>query len=171
MMVVLIIVVVIAAFLGFSATKPGDFAIRRSTTIKAGPEKIQPLIADFHKWGGWSPWEKIDADLKRTYEGSPSGVGAIYGWEGKKAGTGRMEITGATPTEVKIDLDFLKPMKASNKTVFAMEPSGGETKLTWTMSGQQPFMAKVMSTFFSMDKLVGKDFEAGLAGLKTLAEG
>src|SRR6185369_13339864 len=109
-------------------------------------------------------YESLDSDLKRTYGGAESGVGAIYSWEGKKAGAGRMEIIGATPPNlISIKLDFAKPFQASNVAEFSMRPQGGGTQVTWSMTGPQPFIAKLMGVFFNMDKLVGKDFETGLA--------
>lgn len=171
--VLAILVVVVVAILVFAAMKPSSFRVQRSASIQAPPEKIFPLIADFHNWPLWSPWEKIDPDLKRTHGGSPSGKGAIYEWEGnKKVGSGRMEITDATPpTKMFIKLDFLKPFEAHNTTEFTLEPQGNSTNVIWLMHGPQPFMLKVMTTLFlNMDKVVGKDFENGLASMKSVAE-
>ena len=152
--------------------KPGDFRIERSATINAPAEKIFPLIADFHNWANWSPWEQLDPQLRRTYSGSPSGLGAVYEWEGnKKVGQGRMEITEAQPpAKITIKLDFLKPFEAHNTAEFALTGQGSSTDVTWAMIGQKPLMLKVMSAFMDMDKMVGKDFESGLANMKALAE-
>ncbi|HEV8269019.1 MAG TPA: SRPBCC family protein, partial [Thermoanaerobaculia bacterium] len=129
---------------------------------------------DFHKWEAWSPWEKIDPTMKRDIGGAPSGKGAVYAWEGKgKAGAGRMEITDVSPSKVSIKLDFLKPMKSSNTVDFTLRPQNDPapaTNVTWEMNGPMLFAGKVMSLFFDMDKMVGKDFEAGLANLKAAAE-
>jgi uncharacterized protein YndB with AHSA1/START domain len=171
--IIVAIVVLLAALLGYAATKPNSFQIQRSANFKAPPEKIFALINDFHQWPGWSPWEKLDPEMKRTHSGTASGLGAIYEWEGnKKVGKGRMEITESTsPTKIVINLDFLKPFEAHNTTVFALQSQSDSTSVTWTMHGQQPFMFKVMTTYFmNMDKLVGKDFETGLANMKTIAE-
>jgi hypothetical protein len=170
--VVALLVFAIAVVLIIAATKPDGFRIQRKANFKAPPEKIFPEIIDFHKWGAWSPWEKIDPNLKRTYNGAASGQGAIYEWEGnKQVGKGRMEIMQATPSsKIAIKLDFLKPFEAHHTAEFSLEPDGGSSNVTWAMIGRQPFLLKVMSVFFSMDKMVGKDFEAGLANLKAITE-
>jgi Polyketide cyclase / dehydrase and lipid transport len=154
------------------ADSASTFVVERSTIVAATPEKIFPLLQDFHHWVEWSPWEGIDPNLQRTYSGPESGVGASYAWVGsRKVGSGRMEIVGATPTDsVDIELAFLKPFKAENHTRFQLQWSGTNTTVTWTMSGKKTLMSKVMGIFMSMDKLIGKDFEKGLAQLKTLAE-
>jgi uncharacterized protein YndB with AHSA1/START domain len=172
LVIVGIVVVLLAALLGYAATKPDEFRIQRTGNINVPPEKVFPLINDFHNWGSWSPWEKMDPAMKRTHAGASSGKGAVYAWEGnKKVGQGRMEIVEASPpSKVVIQLDFLKPFEAHNTAVFTLEPQGGGTNVTWAMFGRQPFMLKVMSTFCSMDKMVGKDFEAGLANLKAVTE-
>ena len=143
-----------------------------AATIKAAPEKIFPLINDFHRWSAWSPWEKMDPNLKRTHSGAASGKGAVYEWEGnKKVGQGRMEIVESTPpSRVQIKLDFFKPFEAHNTAEFTLAGEGGATNVTWAMHGSMPYMMKVMSVFMNMDKMVGKDFEAGLASMKGLAE-
>jgi carbon monoxide dehydrogenase subunit G len=172
LIVVGLLVIVVAAVLGFAATKPDAFRIQRSASIKAAPEKIFALINDFHRWGSWSPWEKLDPALKRTYSGAANGQGAVYEWEGnKKVGKGRMEITSTTPpSKITIKLDFLKPFEAHNTAEFTLESQGDSTNVTWAMEGRLPYMFKVMTLFGSMDKMVGKDFEAGLANLKSLTE-
>ncbi|MEO7454894.1 MAG: SRPBCC family protein [Gemmatimonadaceae bacterium] len=172
MVFVYVIGAAIAAFLGYVATRPGDFRIQRSLRINATPERIYPHIADFHKWTAWSPWENIDPALTRTYSGAESGVGAAYAWQGnKKVGEGSMEITKASaPHDLTIKLDFLKPFEAHNTTQFTLAPSGGATDVTWAMYGPSAFMSKMMGVFFNMEKFVGGDFEKGLAGLKTVAE-
>ena len=169
----IVVAVVVAAILVMAALKPPRFRVHRSTVIDATPERIFPLIADFRKWRSWSPWEGLDPDLKRTYEGAETGRGAVYRWDGnKQAGAGRMEITEATPPRrVVIDLAFTRPFEARNTTEFDLAGHGEATEVTWTMHGPQPFMFRVMSVFMSMDKMVGGDFERGLAGLKAVAEG
>jgi hypothetical protein len=166
------VLVLLAALLGFAATKPDTFRVRRATSIKAQPEKVFALINDFHQWTAWSPWEKLDPALKRAYSGAASGKGAVYEWEGnKKVGKGRMEITDApSPSKVTIKLDFLSPFEAHNTAEFALDAKAGSTDVTWAMYGPSPFIMKVMSLFVSMDRMVGKDFEAGLANLKAVAE-
>lgn len=152
-------------------TRPDTFRVERSIQIAAAPETVLALIEDFRNWTQWSPYEKMDADLKRSYSGASAGVGAVYDWEGKKTGVGRMAITRADPSRVLIDLDFFKPMKANNKAEFTLEPQGGGTRVTWAMTGANTFMSKVMGLFFSMDRFVGGQFENGLADLKAAAEG
>ena len=170
--IAIIIAVVVIAVLILAAMKPDTFRVVRSTTIKAPPERIFPLIADFRNWSAWSPWEKMDPALKRTYSGAAEGKGAVYEWEGnKKVGKGRMEIIDAPPSEkVAIKLDFLKPFEAHNTAEFTLQPRGETTDVTWVMHGPNLFIGKVMSVFISMDRMVGKDFEAGLANLKAAAE-
>ncbi|CAN7563290.1 SRPBCC family protein [Variovorax sp. LjRoot84] len=171
--IVIAIVVLLAALLGWAATKPDTFRVERSTTIKAPPGKILPLISDFRNWRAWSPYENLEPEMKRTLSGPPSGKGAVYAWEGEgKAGAGRMEITEvvAPASRVKIQLDFSKPFESHNTAEFTMQPEGDATKLTWAMYGPNPYMAKLMQVFFDMDTMVGKDFETGLGNLKTAAE-
>jgi len=166
------VVVLIAAVLVFAATRPDNFRVERATSVKAPPEKIFPLITDLHSWGAWSPWEKKDPAMKRTYSGAPSGKGAVYAWEGNsKVGEGRMEITDVTPpSKVTIKLDFVKPMEGHNIAEFKLEPKGDSTNVTWTMYGPTAYVAKVMGIFVSMDEMIGKEFETGLANLRTVAE-
>lgn len=148
------------------------YAVERSARIDAPPSRVYDLVADFHNWPSWSPWEDLDPQLKRTYSGAESGTGALYAWSGnRKAGKGRMEITEATqPSRVQIDLEFEKPWKARNDTWFTIEPEGTGSHVTWSMTGQKTFMTKVMGLFKSMDSFIGSDFEKGLARLKTATE-
>jgi uncharacterized protein YndB with AHSA1/START domain len=170
--IAIVLAIAIAAVLILAATKPDSFSVRRATTINAPAEKVFPLIADFHEWRKWSPWEDRDPELKRTYGGAERGKGAVYAWEGNKnVGSGRMEILEANaPSQVTIQLDFLKPFEAHNIAEFTMLPQGNATNLNWAMSGPAPFMSKVMQVFMSFDKMIGKDFEAGLAKIKSTAE-
>jgi len=170
--IAIVIAVAIAVILILAATKPDTFRIERSTTINAPAEKIFAVLSDFHQWTGWSPWEHKDPALKRNFSGAERGKGAIYGWEGdKNVGTGRMEILEANaPSKLVIKLDFFKPFEAHNTAEFTMLPQGNATNVHWVMHGPAPFMSKVMGVFMSFDKLVGKDFEAGLANLKQLTE-
>ncbi len=161
----------IATVLIMAANKPDGFRIERATSIKAPPEQVFALINDFRAWAAWSPWEKIDAVLKRTYSGPASGKGAVYAWEGKKAGVGRMEIVESVPaSRIAITLDFVKPMEAHNRVDFTLAPRGETTYVTWVMQCETPFLAKIFHVFVDMDRMVGKDFEAGLASLKTITE-
>lgn len=167
-----ILVVGIAAIMIVAAGRPDTFHVQRATNIKAPPEKIFPLIADFQAWDGWSPWEKKDPAMKRNFSGAASGKGAVYEWEGnKEVGQGRMEIADAlSPSKVVINLDFVKPFEGHNVATFTLEPQGDTTNVTWSMDGESPFIAKVIGVFCDMDSMVGKEFETGLANLKALAE-
>ena len=148
------------------------FEVSRSTSIAAPPEKILGLVNDFHEWRKWSPWEDIDPNLQRTYSGADAGVGARYAWKGnRKAGQGAIEITASTPHRVDVALSFVKPFKADNDVVLAITPAGDGSEVTWTMTGEQKGLAALFGKIVSMDRLVGKDFEKGLARLKTAAEG
>ncbi len=167
-----LLVLGVGVVLILAATKPDTFRIQRSASITAPREKIFALINDFHNWGVWSPWEKKDPDMRRTFSGAPSGQGAAYAWEGdKNVGKGRMEITEAvSPSKVALKLDFEKPFEAHNTVAFMFEPRGDATNVTWGMQGPTPFFAKIIHVFISMDKMVGKDMEQGLANLKAAAE-
>jgi len=167
-----LIAIAVIALLGLAATRPDKFVVTRTATIKARPEVLSAMVEDFHQWGLWSPWEKIDPDMTRTYGGPTKGVGATYAWVGNgKVGSGNMEIKAVTPgREVVFDLHFIKPFKADNVGRFDFLPEGDATLVTWSMEGASPFMAKVMGLFFDMDTVVGKDFEAGLANMKAEAE-
>lgn len=168
----LIIVVLIVALLIYAATRPDTFRLQRSTTIHAPADKVFPFINDFHHWPSWSPWEKMDPTMKKTHSGSPQGKGALYEWEGNnQVGTGGMEIVESMPpSRILIKLDFLKPFEAHNFAEFTVEPQGGATNVTWAMYGPQPFMAKVMNVFGMTERMVGPQFETGLANLKTISE-
>ena len=170
--IAIVIVVLMAVVLGLAAMKPDTFRVQRAASIKAPPDKVFGLVNDFRQWGQWSPWEKLDPDLKRTFSGAPSGKGAVYEWTGnKKVGAGRMEITEPTPpNKLVIKLDFIRPFEGHNIAEFTLEPQGDATQLSWVMHGPTPFVSKVMQVFVSMDALIGKDFEAGLANLKAIAE-
>jgi hypothetical protein len=175
--VAVVLVIAIGIVLAFAATKPNTFRVRRVATINASPERIFPLINDFHQWATWSPWEGKDPSMKRSYSGAVNGKGAVYGWDGNKnVGTGRMEILESQilerswPAKIVIKLDFLKPFEAHNMAEFTLLPQGETTIVTWEMHGPTPFMSKVMQVFMSMDNMVGKDFETGLANLKRLTE-
>lgn len=170
--VVAVIVVAVAGILVFASTKPDTFRIERSATINAPAEKIFPLVSDLHGWSSWSPWERMDPNMKRTYSGPTGGVGAIYEWDGNdQVGQGRMEIVEATaPSNVAIKLNFIKPFQAENRAEFKLVPQGETTNVTWSMAGQNTFPCKVMQTFCDMDAMCGKEFDAGLANLKTATE-
>ena len=166
------ILTAIVLLLVYAWFKPKTFRVERSTVINAPPEKVYKNVADFRNWLSWSPWEGLDPDLKRTYAGADEGLGAIYSWEGnKKVGAGRMELTEANPkTGVSLNLDFFRPFKASNITDITFAPEGNGTRVNWAMYGPHPFVMRLMTVFVSMDKMVGGDFERGLAKLKSVSE-
>ncbi len=166
-----IIVLGVLGLVAYASTKPDEFRVSRSTTINAPPEKIAASIQDFHAWSAWSPFEKLDPELKRTFSGPEAGKGAVYAWEGdSKAGEGRMEILEADPSKILIKLDFTRPFEAHNTTEFTLVPEGGNTRVTWSMYGPSSLVTKIMDVCFGIDKGVGKEFEAGLVSLKALAE-
>lgn len=168
---VAIIVIAVVAVLVLALRQPDEFRVARSVTINAPAEKIASQIADFHQWSAWSPWEHLDPAMQRSFTGAAAGKGSIYEWSGNSdVGQGRMEILDAAPDKVSIKLDFYKPMEASNIAEFTLQPKDGATELTWAMYGPMPFVSKVMSVFFDMDKMIGPDFEKGLAELKKVSE-
>lgn len=171
--IAVVIVILIVAFLAYAATRPDTFRIQRQATIQAPPEKIFPLIDDFHQWRAWSPWENVDPDMRRTYSGPASGEGAVYGWEGNQdIGSGRMEIIEATPpSRVLIKLEFFEPFEAENRAEFTLQPEGDATRVTWAMDGTNNFVGKVLSVLIDMDSMVGEQFEIGLANMKKITEG
>jgi hypothetical protein len=163
---------IVVLFVIVVATRPAAFHIERSIGMAAAPEYAFAQVNDFHAWSAWSPWEKLDPQLKRSYEGSSAGPGAIYAWTGNdKVGEGRMTIEKSTaPSLIAIKLEFIKPFTATNTATFTFAPSPDGTKVTWAMDGNNGFVAKGASLFMDMDKMVGDDFERGLASMKTVAE-
>ena len=170
--VLAVLAVVVAIVLVLAASKPDSFRVERRTTVAADPGKVFLSINDFHNWAAWSPFEKLDPNMQKSFSGAASGKGAIYEWNGNsKAGTGRMEILeSSAPNKVVIKLDFLKPFEGHNTSEFTVSPKGESTEVSWAMYGHSAFMMKVMHVFISMDKMMGKDFESGLASLKAVAE-
>jgi uncharacterized protein YndB with AHSA1/START domain len=170
--VLVVLLVIVVAVLGFIATRPNRYHVERSVTIAAPSSTVFPKVNDLHQWEAWSPWEKLDPQMKRTFEGAESGVGAGYHWVGNdKVGEGRMAITESKPNEhVRIHLNFIKPFESSSVSTFTLVPEGPGTKVTWTMDGDHNFMSKTMSLFMNMDKMIGGDFEKGLATLKSVSE-
>jgi hypothetical protein len=174
--IAVVLAIAIAIVLILAVTKPARFSVQRVTSVKAPPEKIFPLINDFHQWGTWSPYENKDPAMKRSYSGAESGKGAVYAWDGNKnVGSGRMEILEASvPSKIVIKLDFFTPFEGHNTAEFTMLPQGDATNfttdVTWLMHGPAPFVSKVMQVFMNIDNMIGKDFEVGLANLKRLTE-
>ena len=172
LILLLLLLALVAGVVASAASKPDFFRVERSTTIGTSPERIFPLINDFHNFGRWSPWEHLDPQMQRSITGPPSGQGASYAWSGNaKAGAGRMEILESSPsTRVVMKLDFIKPFEGHNTAEYTLAADGASTTVTWAMYGPTPFVSKVMQVFVSMDKLIGKDFERGLSQMKAAAE-
>lgn len=170
--VLIAVALALVAIVGVIATRPAEFSIERSATIAAPPDVVFSYVNEFKKWDEWSPWDKLDPDQKKTYEGPAAGVGAVTAWEGNDdVGKGKMTITESKPGEkVAIKLEFMEPMAATNTTDFTFKGDGEKTNVTWKMAGSHDFMGKAFSMFMDMDQMVGKDFEAGLATLKTKSE-
>ncbi len=170
--IVIVITLLVAGVLIFAATKPDVFRVERNAVIQAPPGKIFTLINDFNQWAAWSPWEKKDPRMKRTFSAITSGKGATYAWEGnKEVGKGGMEIIESIPpSKIRLRLDFETPFEAHNIVTFTLEPRGSDTQISWLMQGPVPYFAKILHVFINMDKMCGRDFEAGLANLGTLAE-
>jgi uncharacterized protein YndB with AHSA1/START domain len=168
----ILIALAISTVLILAAMKPDTFTVQRSTIINASPDKIFPLINDYKHWASWSPYEKVDPEMKRIFSGAPSGKGAVYEWDGNKnVGHGRMEIVDTVPpTRVTIKLDFFTPFEAHNVAEFTMQPQGSVTNVSWSMRGPVPFMAKIMHVVMNIDKMVGSQFEEGLTNMKAVAE-
>lgn len=162
----------ILALLVFASTRPDTFQVRRAVDISARPGKIFPYIEDLHAWREWSPYEKKDPEMNRSFRGPSAGIGAGYAWDGnKEIGAGSMEITESSPpSRLVMKLDFVRPFEAHNIVEFTLEPKDETTQVTSAIQGPMPFVSKVMTVFFNMDKMIGSDFEAGLASLKSIAE-
>jgi hypothetical protein len=170
--VLALIVAVVVIVSVVVAMQPEDLKITRSATFNAAPATVFEQVNDFHKWDAWSPWAKIDPTMKATHSGAPSGVGAVYSWVGTgDAGEGKMTITASHPTDhIAIDLEFIKPFPAKNVTEFTFKPSGDKTDVIWTMTGKKNFVMKAFCLVMDMDKLIGADFEKGLAQMKPIVE-
>lgn len=169
--IVFAVLILVAAVLLYATTRPGTLHIERAVDISAPPDRIASFITDFHVWRDWSPWEKLDPTMKRTFSGSPSGTGAVYEWAGNSdVGSGRMEITSATAERITLNLDFLAPFENHNTATFTFAPSASGTHVVWTMDGPNPYLSKVIGIFMDMEKMIGADFEQGLANLKAVSE-
>jgi hypothetical protein len=171
--VLVAVLVIVIAFAGFVATRPTNYHVERSMSFAAPPEAAYAQIADFHRWEAWSPWEKLDPTMKKDFGGAASGTGATYHWVGKgDVGEGSMAIKNATePSDVDIQLDFVKPFAATCDTKFTIVPDGAGSKVTWSMEGKNNFVSKAMCIFMGgMDKMIGPDFEKGLTAMKGAAE-
>lgn len=172
MYIAIALAVLIAIILIVAAMRPDTFRVQRSIDINAPAEKIFPLINDYRHWGSWSPYEKVDPAMQRTFSGAPNGKGSVYEWNGNKnVGRGRMEILDATPSsKIVIKLDFFSPFEAHNTAEFTMQPKGNATNVTWAMQGPVPYMMKIMHMFMNMDRMCGDQFQQGLTSMKAVAE-
>ena len=170
--ILIALAIIIVVFVLVVALQPADFQVTRAATIAAPPATVFAEVNDFHKWRAWSPWEKMDPDMERTYSGGPAGEGAVYAWSGNSdVGEGNMTITESRPNElIRLKLEFIKPMAGTSDTEFNFKPEGEGTQVTWTMSGKNGFVAKAFCLFMNMDKMVGGQFEEGLASMKQVAE-
>lgn len=166
------VAIVVGLFLIYVALQPSNFTIQRSAVFSASPPAAFAQVNDFHKWEAWSPWAKMDPACRNEFSGEPAGNGAKFSWSGnKKVGEGRMTIVESKPYElIRIQLDFLKPFRATNMAEFTFEPRGEQTAVNWSMTGSRNFFFKAMCMFMNMDKIVGGEFEKGLADMKALAE-
>jgi hypothetical protein len=164
--------IVVAALAGVISTRPSTFTLQRTATIQAPADIPFAMVNDFHRWGEWSPWEKLDPNQSRTFTGANAGLDSVYEWSGNdKVGKGRMTIEESKPSElVRIRLEFLEPWEANNTTTFSFMPTGDGVTVTWKMEGRNTFMGKAFSLVMDMDSMVGKDFESGLANMKKAAE-
>jgi hypothetical protein len=162
----------VGVFAVIVSRRPSEFRVERSATIAAPPPAVFPQVNDFHKWEAWNPWGKIDPAMNQSYEGAPAGTGAIYTWAGnKEVGEGRMTIVESRPNDlIRIQLDFMRPFRATNITEFTFNPIGDQTTVTWSMSGKNNFMSKAVHLFINMEKMIGGRFEQGLASMKSVVE-
>ena len=170
--ILIALAVIVVVLVSIVALQPSDFRVARSATISAPPPAVFAQVNDFHKWEAWNPWGKIDPAMKQTYEGAPAGVGAIYTWVGNKnVGEGRMTLTESRPSDlIRIKLEFFKPFAGTNIAEFTFKPAGNQTAVTWSMAGKNNFMAKAIHLFMNMDKMIGGQFETGLAQMKLIVE-
>ena len=170
--ILIALAVIVVVFAVIVALQPSEFRVARTATISAPPPAVFAQVNDFHKWEAWSPWAKLDPAMKQTYEGTPDGTGAVYTWSGNnEVGEGRMTITESRPSDlIRIKLEFLKPFAGTSIAEFTFKPEGNQTMVTWSMAGKNNFMAKAFGLFMNMDKMIGGQFDKGLAQMKSVAE-
>jgi Polyketide cyclase / dehydrase and lipid transport len=170
--ILIAVAVIVVVFIVVVAMQPSVFRVARSATMSAPAPAVFAQVNDFHKWEAWNPWGKIDPAMKQTYEGAPAGIGAIYTWVGNKnVGEGRMTLTESRPSDlIRIKLEFFKPFAGTNIAEFTFKPEGNQTAVTWSMAGKNNFMAKAIHLFMNMDKMIGGQFEMGLAQMKSIVE-
>ena len=171
--ILIVLAVVAVVFLIVVAMQPAQYRVARSATVAAPAQAVFAQVNDFHKWEAWNPWGKIDPAMKHSYEGAPAGTGAIYTWVGNKdVGEGRMTIIESRPSDlIRIKMEFFKPFAGNSIAEFTFKPKGNQTAVTWSMTGENNFMAKAIHLFINMDKMIGGQFEKGLAQIKSLVEG
>ena len=168
--IALVVAAAAGALLAYAATRPDSFRVARSTLVQAPPAKLQPMIADLHQFNTWNPFEKGDPRNRGEYQGPASGPGATYVFGGGSAGSGRLRVLEAEPTRVSMELHMSSPMEARNQVQFTLQPQGNATEVTWSMYGPSPYLSKLLGVFMDMDKMIGGQFESGLADLKQRAE-
>ena len=170
--ILIALAVIVVVFVVIVALQPKEYRVARSATISAPPAAVFAQVNDFHKWEAWNPWGKIDPVMKQAYAGAPAGVGAIYTWTGNtEVGEGRMTITESRPSDlIRINLEFFKPFAGNSTADFTFKPENNQTAVTWSMTGENNFMAKAIHLFMNMDKMIGGQFEKGLAEMKSIVE-
>ncbi|MGQ0635658.1 MAG: SRPBCC family protein [Planctomycetaceae bacterium] len=170
--ILIAVAAIVLVFLGVVAMQPGEFHIARSAKMAAPPERVFAQVNDFHNWGAWSPWIKLDPNAKTSFEGPSSGLGAVFKWAGNsEVGVGGMTIVESQPADsIRIRLDFKEPFEDTSTADFTFRPAGAETEVTWSMSGRNNFVGKAMCLFMNMDQMIGEKFEEGLASLKSVVE-
>jgi hypothetical protein len=170
--ILMAVAVVVVVVLGIVAMQPAEFHVTRATTIAASAPAVFAQVNDFHNWDAWSPWAKLDPAMKKRYEGAPAGLGAVYTWAGNnQVGEGRATITESRPSDlIRVKLEFAKPFAATSTAEFTFKAEGTQTVVTWSLVGRNNFMAKAVSLFMTMDRMVGGDFEKGLAQMKSVVE-
>ena len=170
--ILIAVAVIVVVFVVTVALQPSEFRVSRSTAISAPAPEVFAQVNDFHKWEAWNPWGKIDPAMKQAYEGAPAGTGAVYTWSGnKEVGEGRMTIIESRPSDlIRINLEFFKPFAGTSVAEFTFKPEGNQTAVTWSMIGKNNFIAKAVHLFMNMDKMIGGQFEQGLASMKSVAE-
>jgi hypothetical protein len=170
--ILIALVVIVVGLVAVITLQPARYRVTRSTTIAAPAPVVFAQVNDFHKWSAWSPWEKIDPAMKRTYEGPPAGVGASYAWVGsREVGEGRMTIVESRPSDlIQVKLEFVKPFAGTSVAEFSFKPDGERTLVTWSMTGDKNFIAKAIHLVMSMDRMIGDQFDKGLAAMRTVAE-
>lgn len=166
------LIATIGSFLALVLLQPSDYRVSRTMVVSASAPEVFAQIDDFRRWQAWSPWAKRDPKAKASFAGPESGKGAMFAWSGNnEVGEGRMTLTESRPAEaVKIKTDFVKPFVGTSYSDFSLKPEGGATSVSWTISGQNDFIAKAICLFVSMDKVLGGEMEKGLASMKALVE-